>query len=84
MHGVDGVGGEPACVGVFFQGVMAVTEVAEVAVHGEVEVGIVVVDGGMEAVDHDGGVKFFFDFTEEGLFVGFTRLHFAARKLPPA
>ena len=84
MHGVDGVGGEPAGIGVLFQGEIAIAEVAEVAVHGEVEVGVVVFDSGLKAIDHDGGVKLFFDFTEEGFLMGLSWLHLAAWKLPPA
>ena len=51
---------------------------AEIAMHCEMEFGVVVVDGCMEAVNYDFGIQFFFDFTAEGFFTAFSLLDFPA------
>ena len=68
----------------FFEGIVAVEEMAEIAMHCEMEFGVVVVDGCMEAVDYDFGIQFFFDFTHEGFFPAFSLLDFTAWEFPPA
>ena len=68
----------------FFEGIVAEEEMAEVAMHGEMEFGVVVVDGCMEAVNYDFGIQFFFDFTHEGFFTAFSLLDFTAWEFPPA
>ena len=62
LYGLEAVGIEPTGGVVFLEGVGAVGQVAEKAVHGEVEVRVVVVDGGEKTVDSDGGVHFFLYF----------------------
>ena len=56
LHGVERVGVEPAGSVVLFKGDAATAEAAEKAVHGEVEVGVVVVDGGEWVFDDYFGV----------------------------
>ena len=68
----------------FFEGIVAVEEMAEIAMHCEMEFGVVVVDGCMEAVNYDFGIQFFFDFTHEGFFPAFSLLDFTAWEFPPA
>ena len=68
------VGSEPSGIEVLNEGVVTVGEVAEVAVHREVKVGIVVLNGGKVAVYHDVGVHLFVQFADEGLFVTLARL----------
>lgn len=51
--------GEPACGEVLFESECVVEKVAEVAVHGEMEVRVVVVDSGEVAVGDDVGVQLF-------------------------
>lgn len=68
------VGGEPSGIEVLNEGVVTVGEVAEVAVHREVKVGVIVLDGGEETVYHDVGVHLFVQFADEGLFVTLARL----------
>lgn len=58
-------------------------DAAPVAVHGEVEGGIVIVDSGDEAVDADLGVKFLHYLAPERLFHGLAGLGLASRHLPP-
>ena len=67
----------------FFEGEAAVGQVAEKAVHGEMEVGVVVIDGGEESVDCDEGVQLLSQFADEGLFAAFAGLHLAAGEFPP-
>ena len=84
LYGLEAAGVEPTGCVVFFEGVAAVGQVTEKTVHGEVEVGIFIVDGGEETVDCDGGVHFFLYFAEEGFFAALTGLDFAAWEFPPA
>ena len=84
LYGLEAVGVEPAGCVVLFEGEASVGQVTEKAVHGEVEVRVVVVDGGEETVDCNVGVQFFLYFADEGFFAAFTGLDFATREFPPA
>ena len=53
------------------------------AVHCEMEVGIVPLDGVNEVSDGDFGVEFLADFAHERLLRAFPGLHFPAREFPP-
>ena len=84
LHIVEGSGVEPAGCVVLVEGEAAVVQAAEKAVHGEVEVGVVVVDGGEELVDCDVGIQLFVYLADKGFLRAFAGLDFAAGELPPA
>ena len=59
-------------------------EGAYVAVHCEVEGGVVPFDGFQKGSYGDVGVEFFTDFAYEGFLWGFARFDFSSGELPPA
>lgn len=75
-------GGEPAGIFVLLEQEVVGGWGAEVAVEGEVEGGVVVLDGGEEAIDADVGVELLTDFAPESLCRRFAGLDFASRKFP--
>ena len=83
LHGVEFVRGEPAGGLVFEEGERAALHGAEEAVHREVELGVVLLDGVQKLPDGDAGVQFLPDFAAEGLLGGLAGFDLAAGKLPP-
>ena len=78
------VGAEPAGGLVLGEGEGAALHVAEVAVHGEVEGGIVVLHGGEMPFHSYFRLQFLADFALQGLPGRFAWLHLAAGELPSA
>ena len=74
---------EPFCRLVLQQGEPAAHNGTEKAVHGQVESGVVVLDGAQEIAHTDIDGKFFLQFAGERLLRGFAGFHLAARKFPP-
>jgi len=84
LQAVGGFGSQPAGILMFFQRVAAVGEVAKIAVHGEVEVGVVVFDSCVVLVDDYHGIHLLLQLAKERLFTALTLLYLATGELPPA
>ena len=83
LHAVELVRGEPAGGLVFEEGERAALHGTEEAVHREVELGVVPLDGVQEFAHSDAGVQFLPDFAAEGLLGRLAGFDLAARELPP-
>jgi len=83
LHAVELVGAEPAGGLVFEEGERAALHGAEEAVHGEMKLGVVPLDGVQQFPDGDAGVQFLPDFAAEGLLGGLAGFDLAAGELPP-
>ena len=73
---------QPACSLGFFQHQLAGNHFAPETVHRKMEGGIIVFNGVDEVAYRDLGIQLFPDLSFQCLLRGFTRLDFAARKLP--
>ena len=82
--GVQGFGSEPGGGFVFIQMKRVRKERAQEAVHGQMKIRIVPLDGFQQVANLDFRIQFFLDFTHKSLLRALPALDLSAGELPPA
>ena len=84
FDGVQGFGSEPGGGFVFIQMKRVRKERAQEAVHGQMKIGIVPLDGFQQVAYLDFRIQFLLDFTHKSLLRALPALDLASGKFPPA